>query len=115
MNASHSKATNHQKEVRTLTIIKLSTNDATTLNIELTDDRGNSVFWSRDASGDWEGSWENRPDLGSDLVDALTSAGLTPAGIHIGDDEAFTISDAANINTAAETLRAAGFVVKVKK
>lgn len=103
-----------QKEVNTLTIIKLCRNDSRTINIELTDFRGNSIYWDRTASGDWSGSWEARPDLGPELVDALVNAGLTPTGIHIGDDEAYAAAKVSNIEAAAQCLRESGFAVQVK-
>ena len=104
----------HQKEDSTLTIIKLSPNDAQTVNIELTDDRGDPIYWARKPSGAWAGSWENRPDLGEALIAALDTAGLTPAGIHVGDDEAYAHMRAAGIDSAAASLRRSGFRVLVK-
>jgi hypothetical protein len=86
-----------------------------TVNIQIIDASGCRVYWDRTTSGSWAGSWENRPDLGRELVDALKTAGLSPAGIHIGDDEAYTRRQIASIDSAASSLRRYGYRVRVKR
>lgn len=85
-----------------------------TTNIEIIDASGNRIFWQRTTTGAWAGSWENRPDLGEALIAALDTAGLTPTGIHVGDDEAYSHKRVAGIDSAAESLRRSGFRVLVK-
>lgn len=85
-----------------------------TVNIQIIDASGNRIYWDRNTSGTWAGTWENRPDLGPELVHALKTAGLTPAGIHIGDDEAYSHRRIASIDSPAESLRCSGYRVLVK-
>jgi len=85
-----------------------------TINIQIIDASGNRIYWDRNTTGSWAGTWENRPDLGPELVHALKTAGLTPAGIHIGDDEAYSHKRIASIDSPAESLRCSGYRVLVK-
>ena len=86
-----------------------------TVNIQIIDASGCRVYWDRTPSGSWAGTWADRPDLGPMLVSALKTAGVTPAGIHIGDDEAFTRRQVTSIDSAADSLRRSGYQVVVKR
>lgn len=85
-----------------------------TVNVEIIDSCGGRIYWDRTVSGLWAGTWKDRPDLGVRLFDALETAGLKPAGIHIGDDEAYS-RRIASIDSAAESLRRSGCRVLVKR
>jgi hypothetical protein len=85
------------------------------VNIQLIDANGCRICWDRTVSGSWAGTWENRPDLGSPLLNLLETIGLKPAGIHIGDDEAYSRRQVASIDSAADLLRRSGYRVVVKR
>jgi hypothetical protein len=112
-----------EKNVNTLTspvTIELCHNDnrvssrMRTVNVQIIDSSDERVYWDRTVSGHWAGTWTDRPDLGVRLLEALERAGLKPAGIHIGDDEAYS-KRIVSIDSAAESLRRFGCRVLVKR